>query len=162
MEKIDFKKVDGVLVDIITGQAEEQGVSPNEIAVILYCLHKRSSYRTRVKLFSKTESFETIEEIRLKKLTSFDIMGHISKAIMQIFEGVVFEHNNHLKNGSSYEGIKNYPKTIALDKIELNCEIDITGNAVMALIYNNEFVRMYDLSEEFGDADLEEIKNEMN
>ncbi len=161
MKEIDFTKVNEVFIDAVTSEAEDRNVKPEEIALILFPFDRRGDkkYRTRVKIFSMTKAFET-ETVRLKKLTVFDIMGHISKAIMQIFKGEVYDHNQRLESKSG-ESTRNYPHPIDYDKIECYVQLSEDKTVVMTMTYDQKFLRNYDMQEEFGDADLDEIEKDL-
>ena len=166
MKKIDFSQVDDVFIEAIKTQADERGAKPEEITLILFPFDKRGKgeFVTRVKIFSLTNSFPE-EIVRLKKVTMYDVLGHISKAILEVFKGEVYDHNARLASGTG-ESVKAYPHQITMDKLECYIQVapiaDEKYSLTMAMIYDGNFLRNYDMVKEFGDADLDEIQKEMN
>jgi hypothetical protein len=165
MKKVEFDKVTEVFAEIVIEQAEKKEVKPEEINLILFPYDKNGdgNYRTRVRIFSLTGAFSDEVE-RLKKITWYDAMGHVSKAIMEIFKSEVMDHNGRLENHLESESVHNFPKPIGLDKLECYIGVkkvvkddDEYWKVEMNMIYAGEFLRQYDVVEEFKDADLDEV-----
>ena len=137
-------------------------------------LGRKDSYVTRIRIMSISNRFSP-EVVKMRKLTMFDMTGHISKAIMEIFKAEVHEHNQILANeGSSSERFKHWPNPIEIcEKLECYIQVDANENLKMTFVYDKKPIRPYSIRQEFsavdnikvGDAvgqdDLDQIQGEV-
>ena len=152
--KVDFNAVERVFVDAVIEQAEQKGVHPDKLALVLFPEPSKKDFRTRVRIMSLDGSFED-EIVRLRKVTMYDLTGHISQAIMKIFEHEVIEHNEALSKGIVVESVKNLAREIDLHGLECYIQVKSQGGSMilnMAFTHENEFVRPYNIKNEFQDV----------
>jgi len=158
--KVDFDIVESVFIDAVVDQAEEKSVDPNKIALVLFPFKKGRSYRTRVKIFSLDGSFQT-EIVKLRKITMYDMTGHISQAIMKIFEHEIGEHNLAVHRGLAVETTRNIPKPIGLDGIECYIQVKLNEKQSweldMTFTHDMDYLRKYDIRTEFSQVEGEEF-----
>jgi hypothetical protein len=158
--KVDFDIVESVFVDAVVDQAEEKGVNPSKIALVLFPMKKGRGYRTRVKIFSLDNSFQT-EVVKLRKITMYDMTGHISQAIMKIFEHEIGEHNMALQRQVQIESTKNCPKPIGYDGFECYIQVklgeDQNWQLDMTFTHDHEYLRKYNIRTEFAQVEGEEF-----
>lgn len=156
--KVDFKSVEGVFIDSVKEQAEIYDREPSDIVLVLFPQEQRPGrFATRVLITSISKKVpESI--VKLRKLTLYDMTGHISKAIMKIFEFEVSEHNEGLDKGILKESHKNIKEPITLKGLECYITIEKDEESStkwklnMNMIYNYKLLRVYDIEKEFGDV----------
>jgi hypothetical protein len=178
--KIDLKAVEQEFINAVVNQAEEKQVPITDISLVMFPMFKKGrlgrkdSYVTRIRIMSISNRFSP-EVVKMRKLTMFDMTGHISKAIMEIFKAEVHEHNEILANqGSSHERFKHWPYAMEIsEKLECYIQVDANENLRMTFVYDKKPIRPYSIREEFsavdnlkvGDAvdpeDLDQIQGEV-
>ena len=158
--KANFDVVDEVFIDAVVDNAEIKDVSPLDISLILFPQkQKNGKFKLRVAITSPKKAFK--DEIKkLRSLTMYDMMGHISKAIMKIFEHEIKEHNRAVEQGAIIDSTKNFNHPISMDSME--CYVEVIKNDKdkwslnMNLIWDYNFLRKYSLREEFGEIEYDQ------
>jgi hypothetical protein len=93
--KVDLKRIEKEFIDIVKGQAEENDVQPEAVAIVLFPKKAKysSGYKLTAEVLSLNGAFEA-EEKKVSDLTIYDKVGKpISKAIMEILKTEVEFHN---------------------------------------------------------------------
>jgi hypothetical protein len=163
--KVDFDFAESVFVDTVSSVAEDKGKMPEKVCLVLHTQKARfgSGRVLRVRIISLDGSFEP-EVVKLKKLSMYDMTGHISQAIMEIFKAEIHEHNTCLQDQITRDTVERYPKMIDLEGIECYIQVDrAQGNELklnMNMIYRDEkahLLRPYSLRTEFGQFEGEKM-----
>jgi len=153
---LDF--AESVFADCVKEQATLKEVSPETIALVLHPLAEylpksnTTAWVLRVNIISKVGDFET-ETKELKDITLYDAGRHISRAILEVFNFEIKEHNRLITAGENletHETTQNYNKLIDRDKIECYVEVDKTDTLKMNIIYDHQLLKKYSLKEEFA------------
>lgn len=154
---LDF--AESVFVDCVIEQATIKDASPETVALVLRPVSQflpksnTTAWVLRVDIMSKTEQFNT-ETKELKDVTLYDAGKHISKAILEIFDFEIKEHNRLINTPntdmSAYETTRNYPAPIDREKIECYVEVDDNDNLKMNIIYDHQLLKKYSIKEEFA------------
>jgi len=158
-------------VDAIVEQAEKRDVVPTDLSLILCSINKNENkpnrapdWRTRCRIVSLTNVFPE-EVVKIRKIHMMDISGAITQSVTKMFEGEIYSHNQALKQNITTESTTNYPTPIALDKLEINIDAKLKPDGEyeveLNVTYDMEFLRVYDLQDMFGGADLDEIEEQM-
>ena len=152
---MDLDLVESVFVDAVVDQAEMKNVAPDKIALILFPVPIKRGLAIRVKIFSLNKAFPT-EIVKLRKITMYDLTGHISKAIMKILESEVDEHNMKITNFIEDTSTKSVKEPIKLEDMECYIQVEAgeKPKLKMTLINKHRFLRLYDIKEEFGSVTM--------